>query len=137
MSDMRSNAIKLTTVGLLLLAAGALVLRHLGGGSDEALPATDETATAWYCVTCQKGIELSASQYAEQMRYGVHPADTATPGDMPRTVAMAPCPHCGKWAVAARKCPQDGAIFDGHPTGASKGVCPTCGWDPNGENTDD
>lgn len=131
MSDKQTTVIKLGIVGVLLAVAGVLAARHFSGGSDEDLPQTADTATPWYCITCQKGIELAAAQYAEQMRYGVHPADAETPGDMPRTVAMAPCPICGKWAVQGRKCPHDGEIFDGHSTGPSKGVCPKCGWDPN------
>jgi hypothetical protein len=131
MTDKRATVLKLTAAGLLFAAAAFLVVRHFEGGSDEALPSTDDTATPWYCLTCNKGIELTAAQYAEQTRYAVHPNDLAAGGDMPSQVAMAPCPHCQKWAVAARKCPQDGVIFDAHETGASKGVCPKCGWNPN------
>ncbi len=134
MTEKRATVLKLTGVGLLLAAAAALLIRQTTHGGDEALPSTSDTATPWYCITCQKGIELTAAQYAEQMRYGIHPADAAAgSGDVPRTVAMAPCPVCKKWAVQARKCPKDGVIFDSHPTGASKGICPKCGWDPLAE----
>lgn len=132
MTDKRATALKLIGVGLLFVAAGALVARHYMGDSDEPLPASGET-TPWFCLNCNKGIELTPAQYAEKTRYAVHPNDVAAGGDMPRQVAMAPCPHCRKMAVAARKCPHDGIIFDSHPTGASKGHCPQCGWDPQGE----
>lgn len=133
MTDKRATVFKLIGAGLLFGGAAFLAVRHFSGGSDEALPNSADTTTPWFCLNCNKGIELTAAQYAEQTRYAVHPNDIAAGGDMPRMVALAPCSVCGKMAVAARKCPQDGVIFDAHPTGASKGVCPSCGWDPQGE----
>ncbi len=134
MTDKRATVLKFIGAGLLFAVAGALTIRHFQGGSDEALPSSADTATPWYCLNCNKGIELTAAQYAEQTRYAVHPNDIAAAGgDMPSQVAMAPCSICGNMAVAGRKCPHDGVIFDAHATGASKGKCPTCGWDPAGE----
>lgn len=133
MTHKRATVIKLVGTGLLFAGAAYLALRHFQGGSDEALPSSADTATPWFCLNCNKGIELTAAQYAEQTRYAIHPNDVAAGGDMPSQVAMAPCSICGKLAVAARKCPQDGVIFDAHSTGASKGICPQCGWDPTAE----
>lgn len=121
---------------LLALAAGLFTLAGViwaRGGTffgDEAAPHTAESQTWWYCYDCANGFGLTAAEYDGRTIDARHPAAELKPGDIPLTVRVAPCPKCRKWAVAALKCPVDGAIFDRRPPDRSPSQCPLCGWSP-------
>jgi ssDNA-binding Zn-finger/Zn-ribbon topoisomerase 1 len=114
------------TVIVLGLAGTVLAFREWFVGPNPA-PDTPGSETCWYCPNCRSGFTLTARQYEKLLRFTVDDANTQGSGAAPlRSRTEVACPTCRSAAVAAVRCPKDGAIFDPRPRDGTAGRCPEC-----------
>ncbi len=90
-------------------------------------PDSEESATYWYCRTCQSGFALSPRAYADQVRDVLESTQGESGKRLMRSRASVTCTTCGEPAVSAVRCPHDGTIHDQRPVDGGSGACPACG----------